>query len=618
MKGVPLLAGGVVAALLVPIIAVASIAGVVTSTQSAATCVDASVTTTGSWRPPLKGSYLVTSRYGVRFHPVLHTTKLHTGIDLVAQDAPTVIAAAAGTVETSDYNAAYGNQVVVDHGGGIKTRYGHMASKSQVAIGQRVTGGTTLGVQGATGYVTGVHLHFEVIQDGRPIDPTPFMANHGATLNGKAGQSAPDRSATPITTARTDGRRITLSSDQLANASVISKVGHAVGAGDQGVLVALVAALQESGLKNLSYGDHDSLGLFQQLAGWGTARQRQEPEYAARAFFGGPDGPNRSRPAGLLDVKGWKALSPGAAAQAVQVSAFPDAYDAWEPVARAILGHQVADPSTIGCANSSRSPSQVRVATWNLCLEFCSGGKLRPWRERVPEIAAVLVKQHPDVISLQETGQIDLHGAAIIAALAPTYKLAAYERSKMILFDPSRFSTRSTDGRRLGSAEFVIHGKGGVAQVLRNKETGSLIVISSLHPVDGNDEQRRLRYIERADAEVRNLARARQGSIIVHAGDLNSRVPGSPVATFFADRGLRSAEQVAKSRTGQEYASYNGGRVPRRGYRIDHVMIDPSQAVVDDWQQVLSDRRDSPETDHHLISVDLTISIESVPTAGQP
>lgn len=618
MKGAPFAVGGILVALLLPMLAVAAIAGTIVSPASpASACVDPAVAGATSWRPPLQGHYAISSRFGMRYHPVLHTTKLHTGIDLVASDDSTVVAAASGTVRTREYNTAYGNQVVLDHGDGIKSRYAHMAAASQVHVGQRMAEGAKLGIQGATGYVTGVHLHFEVIENEKPIDPAPFLASRRAPLDGGAARAVPaspsSSEATPI---RAVGAPDSLSAEQLANAAVIIRVGRSVGAGARGITIALMAALQESSLKNLNYGDRDSLGLFQQRGSWGSPQQRQDPDYASRAFFGGPAGPNRSSPPGLLDIDGWQTMALGGAAQAVQVSAFPRAYDKWRPVAREILARQGGGAVDDQCAGVVSSVGQMRIATWNLCLEFCGEGKLRPWQERVPEIAAVLLKEHPDVISLQETGRRDTQGAALIEALKPDYKVAVYERSKMVLFDPSKFSTRSVEGTPLGSAEFVVHGKGGVAQVLRDKRTGATIVVSSLHPVDGNDEDRRLRYLERADAEVSNLVQKQPGSVVVQAGDLNAHVPGSPVAVFFVDRGLRTAEQIAKTRVGQEYRSYNGGHPPRRGDRIDHVMVDPEVVVVIGWRQVLSGHRDSPESDHHLIVADLSVSGSAVPTGS--
>lgn len=92
-------------------------------------------------------------------------------------------------------------------------------------------------------------------------------------------------------------------------------------------------------LPNEGYGsDHDSVNMFQQRpGGWGSVAELMDPDYAVRAFFGGPKGPNGGSPRGLLDIKDWETLKPGVAAQKVQVSAYPDAYDKWEGAAETII-----------------------------------------------------------------------------------------------------------------------------------------------------------------------------------------------------------------------------------------------------------------------------------------
>jgi LysM repeat protein len=116
------------------------------------------------------------------------------------------------------------------------------------------------------------------------------------------------------------------------NAQVIYRVGKDLRVSDYGIVIALAAAMQESSLVNIDYGDRDSVGLFQQRPsqGWGTIAQIMDPRYSARAFFGGPTGPNAGKIRGLLDIKNWSTMSLAKAAQAVQISAFPDAYQKWE------------------------------------------------------------------------------------------------------------------------------------------------------------------------------------------------------------------------------------------------------------------------------------------------
>jgi hypothetical protein len=126
-----------------------------------------------------------------------------------------------------------------------------------------------------------------------------------------------------------------LDAEQARNAGIIVAVGQAAEVPTFGLHVALATAMHESSLRNLDHGDQDSLGLFQQRpsAGWGTPAQLQDPVYAAQAFFGGENGPNGGEPPGLLDKDGWQDMSLTDAAQAVQRSAHPDAYDRWESAA---------------------------------------------------------------------------------------------------------------------------------------------------------------------------------------------------------------------------------------------------------------------------------------------
>jgi LysM repeat protein len=123
-----------------------------------------------------------------------------------------------------------------------------------------------------------------------------------------------------------------LSAEMKSNAQIIFRIGKSLQISDYGIVIALATAMQESGLRNLSYGDRDSVGLFQQRpsAHWGQVEQIMNPEYAARAFFGGKTSPTYGAARGLLDIKDWTAKSLTEAAQAVQISAYPNAYAKWE------------------------------------------------------------------------------------------------------------------------------------------------------------------------------------------------------------------------------------------------------------------------------------------------
>jgi LysM repeat protein len=148
------------------------------------------------------------------------------------------------------------------------------------------------------------------------------MIYAGRTLVIPGASSAPasGTSATPIT------------DEMAANARVIIQVGRRLGVPDRGIVVALAAAAQESGMRNIDYGDRDSIGIFQQRPsmGWGSTAQLLNVDHAARLFYGGPSNPNKGNTRGLLDITGWQSMTVAGAAQAVQVSAFPDAYAKWE------------------------------------------------------------------------------------------------------------------------------------------------------------------------------------------------------------------------------------------------------------------------------------------------
>ena len=139
---------------------------------------------TGAFAWPVPSCTYLTSRFGLRVHPVYGTTKSHTGIDIGAESGATIVAADGGTVTMAGVNSGYGNCVMIDHGNGYKTLYGHMSSIA-VSNGQTVSKGDTIGYVGSTGISTGPHCHFEVWKDGSRIDPEQFYS--GLTFSENAG-----------------------------------------------------------------------------------------------------------------------------------------------------------------------------------------------------------------------------------------------------------------------------------------------------------------------------------------------------------------------------------------------------------------------------------------------
>jgi len=127
---------------------------------------------TGQMIAPCLGE--VTSGFGWRMHPILGYQRFHSGIDFGADYGTTINAADNGTVIFAGWYGGYGNAVIIDHGGGITTLYGH-TSEIYVSEGQAVQRGQAIAAVGSTGLSTGPHLHFEVRQNGDPVDPAAYL-----------------------------------------------------------------------------------------------------------------------------------------------------------------------------------------------------------------------------------------------------------------------------------------------------------------------------------------------------------------------------------------------------------------------------------------------------------
>ncbi|KRB37630.1 LysM peptidoglycan-binding domain-containing protein [Microbacterium sp. Root180] len=172
---------------------------------------------------------------------------------------------------------------------------------------------------------------------------TAIAQRHGVSVNGVLAANSlsaasiiypGQKLAIPAKTGATG-----LDAPQTENARLIIQIGRELGVPDRGIAIALGTAMQESWIRNLDWGDRDSLGLFQQRpsTGWGTADEVRDRVRAIKAFYGGPSDPNGTRTRGLLDIPGWESMSFAQAAQAVQISAYPDRYAQWEKPAFAWL-----------------------------------------------------------------------------------------------------------------------------------------------------------------------------------------------------------------------------------------------------------------------------------------
>ncbi|WP_121258598.1 C40 family peptidase [Nocardioides ferulae] len=208
---------------------------------------------------------------------------------------------------------------------------------------------------------------------------SPAAAGSGSCLwdeqaSGSIGVTGPVPEG--LSAINTNGDTVTLSKQQLTRAATVIAVGNTEKIPARGQLIAIMTALTESSLRVLSNtsaypasadipndgdgSDHDSVGLFQQrpAAGWGTVENLMDPVWSSRAFYGGPTGPNHGSPRGLLDIDGWQSMDPGAAAQAVQVSAYPDRYAVNQPVAEKVLSalSGASLTSDLDCAQPAGDP----------------------------------------------------------------------------------------------------------------------------------------------------------------------------------------------------------------------------------------------------------------------
>jgi murein DD-endopeptidase MepM/ murein hydrolase activator NlpD len=127
-------------------------------------------------RVPVAGEGVgISSAYGLRHDPFTGQLARHAGLDIPAPRGTPILASGGGRVVSAGYRGAYGQTVVIDHGNGLSTLYGH-ASKLLVRVGDVVMPQQEIALVGSTGRSSGPHLHFEVIRDGRRVDPGPYLA----------------------------------------------------------------------------------------------------------------------------------------------------------------------------------------------------------------------------------------------------------------------------------------------------------------------------------------------------------------------------------------------------------------------------------------------------------
>jgi len=125
---------------------------------------------------PIKNMYNVTSGFGMRYHPIFKTLRQHTGVDITAPRGTPVYATADGVVSAKQTYSGYGICVVINHGFSYETLYAHL-SRRTVRIGQKVKRGELIGYVGTTGISIGPHLHYEVLKNGKPVNPVYYFVS---------------------------------------------------------------------------------------------------------------------------------------------------------------------------------------------------------------------------------------------------------------------------------------------------------------------------------------------------------------------------------------------------------------------------------------------------------
>jgi murein DD-endopeptidase MepM/ murein hydrolase activator NlpD len=137
-------------------------------------------------RKPLAAG-IMRSGFGARHHPLLRYTKMHTGVDWAAPMGTPIYASGNGVVEKAGWEGGYGRYIRIRHANGYQTAYGHMSAFARnMAEGKRVRQGQVIGYVGSTGLSTGAHLHYEILINGRHVDPMRIRLPRGRVLDGAA------------------------------------------------------------------------------------------------------------------------------------------------------------------------------------------------------------------------------------------------------------------------------------------------------------------------------------------------------------------------------------------------------------------------------------------------
>lgn len=303
------------------------------------------------------------------------------------------------------------------------------------------------------------------------------------------------------------------SAEQVAIASAAARVAQQRGLPQQALVIILAAGFQESGVRNLNYGDRDSLGWLQQRASWGSVAERRDPATAAGKFFDH-----------LGRVSGWQQMSVTRAAQAVQISQYPNAYAQWEDDARKLAGvvgtpdgitPQTTPPrSPTASTGCSGNPDAV-VTTWN-SLGCYAGKHCNSDGNVVRGFEAIA--QTATVISGQELPS-EARRAKVRTAL-PGFQMTSDGTAVPIMWNTSKY-----DLIRQGKTEAMTASEGGPKWIvyveLRDHVTGTQFAVVNTHIKVHPTEAQYARQVNRLTGLTDKLQAA--GDSVIVTGDFNSQ-----------------------------------------------------------------------------------------------
>ena len=328
------------------------------------------------------------------------------------------------------------------------------------------------------------------------------------------------------------------------------------------LVVILATGFQESGVRNLTYGDRDSVGWLQQRAGWGSVAERMNPRLAAGKFYDH-----------LVRIAGWEQLPVTVAAQRVQISAFPDAYARWqakaEQLAALVAGASPTEDTSGGCSGIT-----ANVATWNPC--YCNS------QANVIAGMQAITAAGADVVGTQEM-PTEARRRAVMAAL-PGYTVTGLDTSTPLWFRTAKYELVHEETQRILPRHMPFEGPAQGARFmtvaqLRDRQTGQVVTYLNTHMLPRVQLHGRLntgwpRRIAAYRKQLRVVVNAAQrysaaGPVVV-MGDFN--YDGDPDGAF-GRAGMRASWQVLGHATGA-----------RRTRDIDQVW---SLGAVPSSQQVL-------------------------------